>query len=125
MTTPEDIERYRRNHQDEIDSATVYTAMADAESQPQVAEVYHRLAETERTHADFWTEKIREAGSDPGNANPSQRARVLAWLARRFGPGLVLSSMQAGEAIGGSGYATQPEVTGTGIAADERSHIVF
>ncbi|WP_049894553.1 VIT1/CCC1 transporter family protein [Halogranum rubrum] len=122
MTTPEDIERYRRNRQDEIDSATVYMAMADAESQPQVAEVYRRLAGTERTHADFWTEKIREAGSDPGDAKPSRRARVLAWLARRFGPGLVLSSMQAGEAIGGHDYSTQPEAVGTGMAADERSH---
>ncbi len=122
MMTPEDIKRYQRNRQDEIDSATVYTAMADAESQPQVAEVYRRLADTERIHADFWAEKIREAGSDPGEAIPSRRARVLAWLARRFGPGLVLSSMQAGETIGGSDYSTQPEVTEIGMAADERSH---
>ncbi len=122
MASPDDIERYRRNRQDEVDSAAVYTAMADAESQPQLASVYRRLADTERAHAAFWAEQIREAGSDPGDAAPSRRASVLAWLARRFGPGLVLSSMQAGEAIGGSGYAAQPEVTGTGMAADERSH---
>ncbi|MFC7029243.1 VIT1/CCC1 transporter family protein [Halomicroarcula sp. GCM10025710] len=35
---------------------------------------------------------------------------------------MVLGSMQAGEAIGGSDYETQPEVTGTGMAAHERSH---
>lgn len=122
MTTPGDVERYRRNRQDEIDSATVYMAMADSESQPQLADVYQRLAETERTHAEFWAEKIREAGSERGDAKPSRRAKVLAWLARRFGPGLVLSSMQAGEAIGAADYAAQPEVTGTSMAADERSH---
>ncbi|MFB6178172.1 MAG: VIT1/CCC1 transporter family protein [Halorientalis sp.] len=122
MTDRGDIDRYRRNRQDEIDSATVYAAMADVESQPQLASVYGRLAETEREHARFWADKLREAGVDSGKDSPSRRARVLAWLARRFGPGLVLSTMQAGEAVGGSDYATQPEVSGTGMAADERSH---
>ncbi|MFC7095782.1 VIT1/CCC1 transporter family protein [Halobaculum marinum] len=122
MTSTEDVDRYRRNRQDEIDSATVYDAMAGAESQPQIATVYRRLAETERTHSEFWAEKIREAGHTPGDVAPTLRASVLAWLARRFGPAFVVSSMQAGEAVGASDYATQPETTGTGLAADERSH---
>lgn len=122
MAHQRDINRYRRNRQDEIDSATVYSAMADAEGQPQVAEVYGRLADTERDHAAFWTEKIREAGADPGDIRPSRRARTLAWLARRFGPGLAVASMRAGEVTGSAGYSSQPEVSGTGMVADERSH---
>lgn len=122
MATQEDIARYRRNRQDEIDSATVYAAMANAESQSQVAEIYRRLAETERQHADFWADKLRERGAEPEDIVPSRRARVLAWLARRFGPGLVLSSMREGEITGGAGYDSQPETAGTGMAAEERSH---
>lgn len=122
MEKREDVDRYRRNRRDEIDSATVYTAMADAESQPQVAEVYRRLAETEREHAAFWAEKLRAAGDESVEVTPSGRARVLAWLARRFGPDVVLSTMRSGEVAGGEGYATQSEAAGTGMAADERSH---
>ncbi|WP_255196671.1 VIT1/CCC1 transporter family protein [Halorarius litoreus] len=122
MSSTEDLARFRRNRQDEVDSATVYEAMATAESQPQLASVYRRLAETERYHATFWAAKLREAGADVPAARPSWRARVLAWTARRFGPEVVVSTMRAGEATGGSDYATQPEVEGTGMAADERSH---
>ncbi|MDL5363228.1 VIT1/CCC1 transporter family protein [Halalkalicoccus sp. NIPERK01] len=122
MSVRDDVTRYRRNIQDEIDSATVYEAMAAAESQPQLADVYRRLAATEREHADFWVEKLREAGTDMSTPRPSWRARVLAWLARRFGPDVVAPTMRAGEAAGGAGYATQPEVEGTGMVADERSH---
>ncbi|WP_101296093.1 VIT1/CCC1 transporter family protein [Halegenticoccus soli] len=122
MSALDDVTRYRRNRQDEIDSATVYEAMASAESQPQLAEVYQRLAATEREHAEFWAEKLRETGAERSTPQPSWRARVLAWLAGHFGPDVVAPTMRAGEATGGAGYATQPEVEGTGIAADERSH---
>lgn len=122
MAARDDVARYRRNRQDEIDSATVYRAMAEAESQPQVAEVYRRLAATEEQHADFWAERLREAGEDSSDPSPSVRARVLAWLARRFGPGFVLSTMRSGEIAGGDEYLAQPEVTRTGMAGDERSH---
>ncbi|QLG61902.1 VIT1/CCC1 transporter family protein [Halorarum salinum] len=122
MSTRDDVTRYRRNIQDEIDSATVYEAMASAESQSQLADVYRRLAATEREHAEFWTEKLRESGTDISTPQPSWRARVLAWLASRFGPDVVAPTMRAGETTGGAGYARQSEVEGTGIVADERSH---
>ncbi|WP_255149148.1 VIT1/CCC1 transporter family protein [Halorarius halobius] len=117
-----DLNRYRTNRQDEVDSAAVYAAMADAETRPQLAEVYRRLAATEADHAEFWAGKLREAGVEVSDVRPSWRARVLAWVARRFGPDAVVSTMQAGEEAGGSGYADQPETDGTGMVADERSH---
>ena len=47
------MQRYRANRQAEIDSATLYEAIADAERTPALAEVYRRLAATERVHAGF------------------------------------------------------------------------
>ncbi|WP_435347165.1 VIT1/CCC1 transporter family protein [Haloarchaeobius sp. HRN-SO-5] len=122
MANEDATARYRRNRQDEIDSAAVYRAMAEAESHPQLAEVYRRLAETEARHAEFWAERLDEAGVNEPNPGPTVRARALAWLARRFGPGVVLSTMRTGEVAGGRGYAMQPETDGTGLPADERSH---
>ncbi|MFD1513416.1 VIT1/CCC1 transporter family protein [Halomarina rubra] len=122
MADSEAIERYRQNRRDEIDSATVYDAMADAEPQSQLASVYRQLAVTEREHAAFWGRLLSEAGFDEPEPRPSWRARVLAWVARHVGPDAVVGTMRAGEAVGGAGYASQPEVEGTGMIADERSH---
>ncbi|MFB6074877.1 MAG: VIT1/CCC1 transporter family protein [Haloarculaceae archaeon] len=122
MTAPEDLARYRRNRQDETDSATVYEAMADAESHSQLAEVYRRLAATEREHAATWAERLRDAGQEPTDVTPTTRARALAWLTRRFGPGLALPAMRSGELAGASGYPSQPEAREAGMAAAERSH---
>jgi VIT1/CCC1 family predicted Fe2+/Mn2+ transporter len=122
MASGEDVARYRRNRQDEVDSATVYRAMAGAEPQPQLAAVYRQLADTETAHAEFWGTKLDESGVSVAPARPSWRARTLAWLARRFGPGLVLSTMRSGERSGERVYAGQPETTGTSLVTDERSH---
>lgn len=122
MADESDRRRWTAYWQDEIDSATVYRAMAAAEDHPQLAEVYRRLAATEADHAAFWAARLAAAGNEPGPAVPTRRARVLAWLARRFGPDLVVPVMRGGEVAGGAGYAGQPEAAGTGMAADERSH---
>ncbi len=111
--------RYRANLQGEIDGAAVYRALAESESDPKLAEVFRRLAAVEEAHAEFWRGRI-----DPGTARfaPSFRARVLAFMARRFGPGLVIPSLAAAEARDSGAYDDQPEARGSGLPADERSH---
>jgi VIT1/CCC1 family predicted Fe2+/Mn2+ transporter len=121
MTNSAAVDRYRRNRQDEVDSATVYEAMADGESVPQLADIYRRLAATEWDHAAFWAQRLSEVGASAPDARPSWRARVLAWAARRFGPAVVVSTMRASEVSSGTGYADQPEATDA-MLADERSH---
>src|SRR3989344_9099736 len=44
---PKAIDRYRANLQGEIDSLTLYLAMAEAEPQAPLAELYRRLAKVE------------------------------------------------------------------------------
>ena len=44
--------RYTANLQGEIDSAALYRTMASAEKNPQLAEVYSRLAAVEDAHAE-------------------------------------------------------------------------
>jgi VIT1/CCC1 family predicted Fe2+/Mn2+ transporter len=122
MQTTGDVARYRANWQDEIDSAALYRALAAAEPQPQLAEVYRRLAATEEAHAQFWAERLRQAGQPVPSPRPSWRARALGWLARRLGAQVVLPTLVAMEQAAGHGYAGQAEAHGTRQAGQERSH---
>jgi VIT1/CCC1 family predicted Fe2+/Mn2+ transporter len=114
--------RYRANRQGEIDSAAVYRAMAAAERTPQLASVYERLAQVEERHLRFWEEQLRAAGREPGPRRPSWRARILAFVARRFGPRVVLPTVATLEQVDQHEYDDQPETAGTVMRSQERSH---
>jgi VIT1/CCC1 family predicted Fe2+/Mn2+ transporter len=114
--------RYRANRQGEIDSAAVYRAMAASESSSQLASVYERLAMVEERHLDFWEDKLRGIGRDPGQRRPSWRARTMMFLARRFGARIVLPTVATLEQVDQHEYDDQPETQGTAMRSQERSH---
>ena len=91
--------------------------MASAEPNEQLASVYVRLAEVEERHLGFWEDKLRSVGADPGPRRPSWRARIMAVLARRFGPQFVLRTVATLEQIDQTGYDDQPETEGTPMRA--------
>src|SRR5882672_11313947 len=122
MSTASDASRYRANLQGEIDGAAVYRAMAAAEKDTHLASVYVRLAEVEERHLSFWEEQLRSVGVDPGPRRPSWRARTMAFLARRFGPRLVLPTVATLEQVDQGAYDDQPETAGTVMRDQERSH---
>jgi VIT1/CCC1 family predicted Fe2+/Mn2+ transporter len=122
MPAAADVARYRANLQDEVDSAALYRAMAESERQPQLAQVYRRLAEVEERHAGFWEERLRAAGEPVPPRRASRRSRIMAWLARRFGPQLVLPSVVAAEGQDSADYTRQPESRGTAMPGEEASH---
>jgi VIT1/CCC1 family predicted Fe2+/Mn2+ transporter len=117
-----DLARYRANLQGEVDGAALYRTLAAAESQPELAEVYRRLADTEERHGQLWRDRLVAAGRDPGALRPSWRVRVIGWLARRFGPGAVLPLVIAAEGKDSAMYDEQPEAVAARLPADERSH---
>jgi VIT1/CCC1 family predicted Fe2+/Mn2+ transporter len=117
-----DVDRYRENWQDEVDSAAEYRAMAEGEPDPKIAKVYSNLASMEEAHIAFWEEKLRSAGARVGERRPSWRSRVLAWIARRLGADAVLSTIAAKEAMDRNVYVKQPETSGTRMSAQERWH---
>jgi VIT1/CCC1 family predicted Fe2+/Mn2+ transporter len=122
MPTKQDLARYRANIQDEIDSAYLYRAVADAEKSPQLAVVYRKLAATEEHHAQFWQDQLRAAGAPKVQVQPAWRAKTLAWLTRRFGASFVLPTITGLEQGDSKGYAAQPESQNTELPADESSH---
>ncbi len=122
MSTREDIKRWTDSLRAERDAVALYEALAEAEPHPDLAGLYRRLAKTEGKHADLWSTRLKEAGVPVPPPSIGWRFRVLAWLARRFGPGLVLPTLVAIEKGAGAGYAGQPGTAESDMARDERSH---
>src|SRR6187455_513308 len=92
--------RLLENLEDERNGAALYEALAAAEKEDRLAEVYRRLAAVEHRHADRWQRKLEEAGEFLPAFQPSWRTRTLVWIARRFGTSAVLPSVQSLEATG-------------------------
>ncbi len=118
----DDIDRYRSNLRGEVDSAALYRALSEAEANPQLKEVYRRLAQIEDAHAQFWRKRLDRLGAKAGQGGLGWRTRALAWLARRFGPQLVLPIIQTLERNDMTQYDRQPEAVAAGLPEAERSH---
>ncbi len=113
------IDQYLKFWNDERNSAYLYTVLSEKETDPRIQEVYRRMAAVEIRHAEKWEHAIEEGGGKVPEFKPARRTRMLAWLARRFGPEWVLPSMQNMEQEGVSGYGRQ---VSPGMASEERSH---
>jgi len=114
--------RYTANLQGEVDSAALYRTLAQTEKNPQLAQVYRRLAAIEDAHAEYWRDHIAAIDHRVPKLRPGFRTRALAWLARRFGPAFVLPTVDTLEHMDSGTYDTQPEAVAGGLPAAERSH---
>ena len=115
--------RYLANIRGEIDSATFYQALSELEKRPEVAKVYQRLAAIELSHAEFWKQRLAtRLGREIPDLRAGWRARVLIWIARRFGAGFVLPIATSLERGDSGYYEAQPEAIAHGLPAAERSH---
>lgn len=106
--------------QDELDGVALYTAIAEAERDPKLAEVYRRMAQVEQRHADALSAQLRSEGMQLPAFRPSFRTRALSFLAKRFGVALVLPSISSLEQLATHDYARAGNAT---TAADEQSHV--
>jgi len=120
-----DLDRYRHNFADEVNSAYLYRVAAELEEDETLSGVYVRLAATEEKHAALWEEQLKAAGGQVPKREPDVRTRLLAWLARRMGPSVITQVMASTEMSGRTMYDDQPEASGTSLPADERSHAVI
>lgn len=116
----DDTRRYRDNLRDELDGATLYTALSASEGDPNRKDLFLQLARAEATHAQVWRNKLMAAGVKEGAYMPSFRTGLLAKLARRFGPGFVMPAIAAAEFSDRNKYAGQPDAQA--LAAEERGH---
>jgi VIT1/CCC1 family predicted Fe2+/Mn2+ transporter len=119
--TAADIARYRENLQGEIDAIALYALLAEEESGETLTHFYTRMVEVETIHANVWRERLESAGVDTSGMSPAWRARVLMFVARHFGPSLVVPTIAEREASDEAMYDDQPEALER-MPGDERSH---
>jgi len=119
-TVESDVERWREALADETDAAAIYRALADVERDTSRRAVISALADDEERHVAYWTRRLRDAGVDPGEPEPGQRARILCRLAGQFGDTVVLPIMRDREVNSTEAYT--PGAEAPELAADERKH---
>jgi VIT1/CCC1 family predicted Fe2+/Mn2+ transporter len=109
---------YLEHWQDEADAAFLYRVLAEAEPAAEKRELYRRLAEVEDRHTGLWRKLLADAGIECGAERPTRRARLLAWTARRFGPGLLTTLLLREEGREVRGYLALFRDMESGAAKD-------
>jgi hypothetical protein len=115
-----DVKQWLDFLDDERNSVVLYRALATAEKNQKIADVYRCLAATEENHAQVWAEKLNAARVPVPEFKSATRTRILTWVAKRFGVSAVLPAMSWMESKGTHGYIAQGEADG--MAATEQSH---
>src|SRR4029453_11719757 len=98
--------QFREHWADEMDGAAMYRALADRADGEQ-REIFLQLARAEERHAAPWAAKRPELGEPeprPEEHRRGLRARMVAWLARRFGIRAVLPLVERAEIAAASHY---------------------
>ena len=85
------------HYADERDAAWLYRELARADRDRHRADLFEKLAVVEDRHTARWEELFREAGRSLPAYQVSRRTRVLASIARAFGPSSVLPLILAEE----------------------------
>jgi VIT1/CCC1 family predicted Fe2+/Mn2+ transporter len=112
--------RFLENWTDERNTAFLYHLIAGMQEDERIAEIYRRMEQIELRHAAHWEKLFDEEGEKLPAFQPSTRTRILGWLAKRFGPAVILPSMQAMEQNGVKSYRQQSEAKG--MAGEEAGH---
>jgi len=99
-------EESRAKRDDELESAYIYTVLAESESDPKARQMFAELSLAARKQAEIWA-----PGAGAGAFQPSLRARMVAGLAKRFGA-RPLRPLLAALKVRGLSYWSAPMVPG-------------
>ncbi len=88
------LKRTRANFRTESDNAVLYLRLSDIETNPRIARIYRRIADSEQANAEFWLRRLRELDAEATVPYaPSLRTRALIWLASKFGAEFVMPTV--------------------------------
>ena len=119
-----DLHEFHHHWQDEADAAFLYRVLAASETDAKRRDIYMRLAEVEDRHVTIWSELLTRNGRPPSDHRPSARARLLAFLGRRFGPGFLLPLLLAEEGREVKGYLALHRTTPRGAVGGNEALVL-
>ena len=111
-----DLHAFEHHWQDEADAAFLYDVLAKAEPDAHKRDLYRKLSEVEERHVEIWGALLRQHGREPAPFKPTARARVLASLGRRIGPGFLLPMLLREEGREVRAYLAMHRATPGGVA---------
>ena len=97
---------WKRHLQDEVDASFLYSVFAGLESDPKRKDILSGLAGVENRHVIRWREMLATYDIKVKRQQPTLKARLMAWYARRFGSEFPLSQMLGEEANEVKDYLT-------------------
>ncbi|MGO8693531.1 MAG: VIT1/CCC1 transporter family protein [Rectinemataceae bacterium] len=118
----EKLDRYNEYLAEERNAVFLYERLSKAEENADLAEVYRRLAATERRHAALWEAKIAEAGGVVPLFRPTFRTRLSAWMAKKYGAQAVTPALARTERNAATAYDGVDAAEDAGLPSEERSH---
>ena len=90
-------ETWDEHYADEKDASWLYRRLASVDTNRERADLFGRLADVEDRHTAKWVELFRDAGRPLPAYSVAHRTRLLAWVAKTFGPASVLPLILAEE----------------------------
>jgi VIT1/CCC1 family predicted Fe2+/Mn2+ transporter len=120
-----ELGRFLRNWREECDSAALYDALATVSGDSRLGELFRGLATSERGHAEYWEKRLRELGHNPPRFRPTLRTRLMGWIAKRFGIGLVIPNITTRELADEREYSAQEDARAAGLASGEGGHVAI
>jgi VIT1/CCC1 family predicted Fe2+/Mn2+ transporter len=85
------------HYADEKDAAWLYRELSRAETNAERRDLFARLAVVEDRHTARWEQLFQQAGRPLPSYGVARRTRMLAWVAKTFGPASVLPLILAEE----------------------------
>lgn len=108
---------------EEKEAAYLYSQMAENEKSAKMKEFYTRLADIENRHALVWENRLKEQGGHVPEYKHSFRARMLAFVGKKFGNKTLVETLNANEDGATSAYANIADVPeAQNMAKDEKAH---
>lgn len=89
-SSPQHDPSWDHHYADERDAAWLYRHLSAVERSQERRSLFTKLAEVEDHHTARWEELFRHAGRTLPSYQVSTRTRMLAWVARTFGPSSIL-----------------------------------
>ena len=109
---------------EEKQSAWLYRALAEAESEARMSALFSQLGNAAEQQAEHWARLIADKGHAPPTFIPETRVRLVASLARQLGPRRIKPVLAAIKVRGLSAYGVSPigHAMPTDVALIGRGH---